>query len=578
MSGGMEMLSNIREDEIPGMLERLNMGRGAQPPVGGQLPFGQAQSMDSHPQQVAAMLNDRARIQREQAEHDLLQQRLNQGDLDAQMASDRLLQFHDLRIQTEMGQEQENMGGQSQEIYTTAEQARSAELDAQLLHQMQKEMQALSATELESARDETPSLTQQVQAAASAKQAVAQQISWTKVDMVTMEPLQRPPQSTSPMPAPVAQRKQNVADNLVAESRSTTQSPSVETPSATLAPWAKEPAEAPKGPSLKEIQEAEAKKAARQDEIIAAQRRAALEKEFTLAQAAAHVAPAPGLPSSSTWASAQSPAGAGSAPSVWAKASAKSSGKTLQQIQKEEEERKRRLASTSVVTGTGSTSQPATGGKRYADLAGKSTSPASPAALGSSPWTTVGAGGKVKALPMSPAGPATAVRSVSGGVPSMQTPKPAARSTTMGATQMAKMAKADALDEFKKWAAADLQRGRLNPDVDGKLTPQSSSLDSSLISLTAASFVEGLLAIGTDVEVLTEAVHSSSQTIDSRHFAEEFVRRKKQADKGVFEPSSTASPSSAKPVNDWSAVAKKGPPSAVNQEPFKIAKRKGGRK
>jgi PERQ amino acid-rich with GYF domain-containing protein len=87
-----------------------------------------------------------------------------------------------------------------------------------------------------------------------------------------------------------------------------------------------------------------------------------------------------------------------------------------------------------------------------------------------------------------------------------------------------------------------------------------------------------LLAIGSDIEVLTEAVHSSSQTIDSRHFAEEFIRRKRQADKGVFEPSGTGSPSAGKPANDWSAVAKKGPPAAVGQEPFKIAKRKGGRK
>jgi PERQ amino acid-rich with GYF domain-containing protein len=100
------------------------------------------------------------------------------------------------------------------------------------------------------------------------------------------------------------------------------------------------------------------------------------------------------------------------------------------------------------------------------------------------------------------------------------------------------------------------------------------------MSQTADDLWETLLAVGPDATLVTEIVHSSSQTIDSRHFAEEFLRRKKQADKGVFEPSSTASPSAAKPVNDWSAVAKKGPPTtaAVSQEPFKIAKRKGGRK
>ena len=36
-----------------------------------------------------------------------------------------------------------------------------------------------------------------------------------------------------------------------------------------------------------------------------------------------------------------------------------------------------------------------------------------------------------------------------------------------------------------------------------------------------------------DADIVTEAVHGASSTIDSRHFAEEFLRRKKLADKGV---------------------------------------------
>jgi PERQ amino acid-rich with GYF domain-containing protein len=477
MGGDLKMLGNIREDEIPGMLERLNVGRGSQQPIGGgQAPFGQGQPMDPHPQQVAAMLNDRARLQREQAEHDL-QQRLNHGDMDAQMASDRLHQFHDLRLQTDMEHEQQQIGSSSRDEYNSSEQANAAEMDAQLLSQIRKEMQAGS----DEAREQAPSLTQQVQAAASAKQASAQQMAWTKVDITTMEPMQRPPQSISPMPAPVAQRKQNVADNLVAESRSRTQSPSVDTPGATLAPWAKESVEATKGPSLKEIQEAEAKKAARQEEIVAAQRRAALEKEYALAQAATLVAPAPGLPSTSNWASAQSPAGSNSsAPSVWAKPSSKNTGsKTLQQIQKEEEDRKRRAvaaaaAAAGAVTGLGPSTQPLSSGKRYADITSKAT-PASPGPLGNSPWTTVGAGGKVKALPVaSPPAVAGTVRSVSGGVPTTQTPKPSTtRSTTMGATQMAKVGKTDAQDEFKKWAIAELVRGQLNVEVKRELKSRS---------------------------------------------------------------------------------------------------------
>lgn len=59
-------------------------------------------------------------------------------------------------------------------------------------------------------------------------------------------------------------------------------------------------------------------------------------------------------------------------------------------------------------------------------------------------------------------------------------------------------------------------------------------------------------------------MHGVSSTIDSRHFAEEFVRRKKLADKGIVDssaPPKSASPSSAAADKSggWSEVAKKGP-------------------
>lgn len=64
--------------------------------------------------------------------------------------------------------------------------------------------------------------------------------------------------------------------------------------------------------------------------------------------------------------------------------------------------------------------------------------------------------------------------------------------------------------------------------------------------------------------MITEAVHGASSTIDSRHFAEEFIRRKKLADKGLVD--TTAPPKSASPhaanvdkSGGWSEVAKKGP-------------------
>jgi len=86
-----------------------------------------------------------------------------------------------------------------------------------------------------------------------------------------------------------------------------------------------------------------------------------------------------------------------------------------------------------------------------------------------------------------------------------------------------------------------------------------------------------------DIDVITEAVHSVSQTMDSRHFAEEYVRRRALAEKGkIVEmagiPSAHHAASESK---GWSEVARKGPISAAKAQEesnaFKIvpAKKKG---
>ncbi len=84
--------------------------------------------------------------------------------------------------------------------------------------------------------------------------------------------------------------------------------------------------------------------------------------------------------------------------------------------------------------------------------------------------------------------------------------------------------------------------------------------------------------------MITEAVHSVSQTMDSRHFAEEFIRRRKLADKGVVDSSSASSPASAaeNKSGGWNEVAKKGPANAAKEElnNFKVvaAKKRGGKR
>jgi PERQ amino acid-rich with GYF domain-containing protein len=115
-------------------------------------------------------------------------------------------------------------------------------------------------------------------------------------------------------------------------------------------------------------------------------------------------------------------------------------------------------------------------------------------------------------------------------------------------------------------------------------------------------FVDNLLQLGTDPTILTEAVHASSQTIDSRHFTEEFIRRRKLADKGISAdnpvpalpsgvamaavPSSSFSSATAAGAmggGGWSEVAKKTPAGAAQEGglgSFKVvqAKKKGGKR
>lgn len=89
-----------------------------------------------------------------------------------------------------------------------------------------------------------------------------------------------------------------------------------------------------------------------------------------------------------------------------------------------------------------------------------------------------------------------------------------------------------------------------------------------------------------DIELLTESVHSASSTLDSRHFAEEFLRRRKLADKGIVDERNTASPSDNKTgTGGWSEVAKKGTAPQPQQNTldsgnFKVvaAKKKGGKR
>jgi PERQ amino acid-rich with GYF domain-containing protein len=417
------------------------------------------------------MLQDRAQLHQEQEQFD----KANSNDpFDQQAREERLRQFHALRAQEgELGGLPTHPATAATQQQLEAEAAAGSEVAAQQLAEAGIAPPPLT-------------LTQQVQKTASAQrqqqeeeeqmQALGPPESvWgiIKQDHAMPQPFPPPP-SASPLPAPAAQRnRQYVAESLAAGSRSHTQTP-VDAPATSVAPWAKEAHDLPKGPSLKEIQEAEARKAAQREEIAAAARRAQLlAAQERLSQAQAQVAP--GLPSSANWASAGSPATPTSAGSVWSSktlpvATNTATKKTLAQIQKEEEARKQRLvAAAASAAQTATPSPPMSAGKRYADLASKAPAPVAPGAVTSSgAWTTVGASGKAKAPPNAPLGP----RSVSGTVPTAPAvaaakvrPATGTRTVTTGSLPQSNSSKA--VEEFTKWAKLALGKG-LNMNINGE--------------------------------------------------------------------------------------------------------------
>lgn len=459
-----------RDNEIHGMMDRLsfNQRTGAGPFPGGA--SGQAPSESGSSQHISSMLQDRARLQQQQHQHQQSEMRDHEDTfLGQQGRNDRLEEFRTLQREGEFQAGRLGPESPQQAPQPIGAQRRSEDPSSALISQKGASAAGITTSKLES---ESLSLAQQIQIAAASQQAAAEESAWARKDTY-VEP---PPVSISPLPAPAAQRNRlHVADALAAESRSETQTP-IETPPVSVAPWAERTVEHPKGPSLKEIQEAEAKRAAEQEELVAAARRAQAEQEILL-QAQAPAA-APGLPSSSTWGSSSSPVAASNT-SVWAKqVSAKpatsNSKKTLAQIQREEESRKQRAAASAAAaaaaaapshsspggqTGSGPGSGPA--GKRYAELASKAI-PAVPLAPNSA-WMTVGSGGKTKAPPAVVATPQPASRTASGSAATVAKPRPAISTSrsTAGTNQN------KAGEEFSKWIKASLGKG-LNSNINGE--------------------------------------------------------------------------------------------------------------
>ncbi|KAI1000280.1 hypothetical protein K3495_g7920 [Podosphaera aphanis] len=414
---------------------------------------------------------------------------------------------------------------------------------------------------------DTLSMTQRVQKAATEKQskvATASQPESPWANFNSNLPMPFPPsQSAAPLPAPTAQRGiSSLPESLDVEESSRSRTPEVTSTTPSIAPWAKEPVEAPKALSLREIQEAEEKKVAKAEELAIATRRANYEQELKLL-ASQPAAPAPGLPTTATWGSTTSPVNSTPTKSAWAKLVTKtqtpaSKQKTLADIQKEEELRKQKLAAVAA------TQSPAGsfGSKRYADLASHTAANAS--STSGPAWSTVGAGGKVKA-PIGPAASAQAPAARSASAHSITLPtRPNSKqtATTRSATTPATNSVSTARDEFTKWAKATLDKG-LNPGIN------------------VNDFVVMLSSFPSESSIIADSIYSHSQTMNGNDFAMEFIRRRNNAEKGIIESVNSGSGTSLSHSGDksggWSEVAKKGPPKEEQTAGFKVvpSKKKG---
>ena len=441
---------------------RANLTQGADMPLSGD----ELAHLSQHERSVLAALNEQHGQQQADAAGDEMNFRTGLPEVDdlgpdAEGFKERLQEFNDLRAQHD-AQQAAHAEEQSEDMQTSEEPAPRQSGPARISKSKKSKKMIPLVQE-----DENLSLTQQVQqtqaAAAAAQTAV-------EPDMPMPFP---PPSSSTPLPAPTAQRvRSNLPDQYNRSHSGTPEDDAGPAEPPPTAPWAKEASnEAPRGPSLKEIQEAEARKAAQAEEAASAVRKAALEHEAALLREKEKqvAAAAAGLPASSTWGHSASPVAGGSpwvkptaakAPAPGAGQTTASSKKTLAEIQAEEERRKQKARDVSVPSAA-----PAPSSKSYANLAGKTGQAISsgPSAAAAAPpgagWATVGAGGKVKA----PLGTSSVPRSASATQPK---PSPAPLKPTSRPGPASQVTTSNtALDDFRKWVTRELARGGLHiPD------------------------------------------------------------------------------------------------------------------
>ncbi|KAF3915581.1 hypothetical protein ABW21_db0206551 [Orbilia brochopaga] len=362
------------------------------------------------------------------------------------------------------------------------------------------------------------------------------------------------PQSAMPLPFPAPK---SVTSPRPSTAQSVAKSPSVgpaEIPAASIAPWAKDLEVAPhqKGPSLKEIQENQAKQLAKAEAAALEARRQEQAQQAALAAANASSAPSSGLPSSSTWAtSSPSSSSATANANAWAKPLAKTNSgsankKTLTQIQKEEEARKQKaIAQAALPSASSPATTPVVGTARRSEWATKAAAAASVPAPGiaapmaGGAWTTVGAGGKKIGAPAAVTSPQPQNKTALASAPVTKNGKKPAATTILSTSSGAGTMQKTAQDEFMKWSRLNLKGLNAGVNVD--------------------DFLNMIMSFPPEVDLISDSVYQQSTTIDGRRFAEEFLRRRKLAQQGIVVDHGHHGDDNKGSANGgWNEVAKKG--------------------
>ena len=277
------------------------------------------------------------------------------------------------------------------------------------------------------------------------------------------------------------------------------------------APWAKAESGPPKGPSIREIHEMEAK-------------RAEARKEQQRLQAQAQAAASAGsaseeIPGNVSWGivipGGKSESPAPTSPAPWSASTSTPPKKTLREIQEEEARQAKARQQREKQAQQAQSSTASSMGTRYADLmvGGGARRPGSggpsPAAtnVGGAGWVTVGSSGKLAA----PA-PVTNTRPPAGtnGSGAARSVSQTAAASTARATPST--SSSGPSQDFLGWSRNAL-RGMTGVNVDELLN--------MFLSMTSDSITPEIL------EIISDQVYSYHSTLNGRQFAEEFCKRRK---------------------------------------------------